>query len=206
MKKLILTITLGFAMTVVCSAQNTDNVPHHEFYLGVGLLNDNQVFSMAGDFLGTVLTFGQAVQPDKYWVLTPSIGYRYWFNKRIGIGIHFAFDKNSVRAIHPHDLSTTSDDEWRVHNRYFYTIAMDFNVNYMNRPICQLYGNIGMGVTLVQFSDNKTEDPNARLKQFPFFNMHISPFGVRVGKMVAGFAEIGWGYKGFLNVGVSVKL
>ena len=55
-----------------------------------------------------------------------------------------------------------------------------------------------MGITLVQFSDNKTEDPDVRLKQFPFFNMHISLFGVRVGKMVAGFAEIGWSYKGFL--------
>ena len=204
MKKFIVTIVFGLAITIACSAQNTDDVvPHHEFYASAGLLNDNQVFSMAGDLLGTVFTLGQAVQPDRYWILTPSIGYRYWFNKKIGIGVHFAFDKNSVNAIHRDTINNKW--EWRTHNRYFYTIAVDFNWNYMNKPVCQLYGNAGMGVTLVQFSDNKDKDSDARLKQFPFFNMHVSPFGVRVGKMVAGFAEIGWGYKGFINAGVSVK-
>lgn len=206
MKKVATTMMIVIAMTFATNAQNNDNVSHHEVYGGIGLLNDNQVFSMAGDLLGTVFSFGQAVQPDKYWVITPSVGYRYWFNKKVGIGMHFSFDKNSVKAIVPHDISTTSDDEWRIHNRYFYTIAFDFNWNYMNNTICQLYGNVGMGVSLVQFSDNKTNNPNAHLKQIPFFNMHVSPFGVRIGKMVAGFAEIGWGYKGFLNVGVSVKL
>ena len=206
MKKCILAIVFGFTMTISCFAQETEDFSHHEVYASVGLLNDNQLFSMVGDVLGAVLTFGQAVKPDKYWILTPSVGYRYWFNKKIGIGVHFAFDKNSVKAIHAHDLSTTSDDEWRVHNRYFYTLAAEVNWKYLDRPICQLYGNAGLGVTLVQFSDNKNPNPDAHLKQFPFFNMNVMPFGVRVGKMVGGFAEIGWGYKGFFNVGVSVKL
>ena len=203
MKKIIATIMLGLAISVAAPAQNE---AHHEIYAGVGLFNDNQAFSMVGDLLGTVLTFGQLVQPNKYWILTPAVGYRYWFNKSVGIGAHFAFDKNSVRALHLHDTSTSSDNEWRVHNRYFYTIALDFNWNYMNRDICQLYGNIGLGVSLVNFSDNKTTNPDAKLTQLPFPNLHLSPLGIRVGKTFAGFAEIGWGYKGIINAGLSVKL
>jgi hypothetical protein len=203
MKKIIIIIML--AVAVVCPAQNTDNVPHNEFYAGAGFLNDNQLLSFTGDMLGTVLTLGQAVQMDRYWFITPSVGYRYWFNRKVGLGLHFAFDKNSVKALYRvNDITTNDDDEWRVHNRYFYTMAVDFSLNYMNKPACQLYGNIGFGATLVQFSDNT--DPEARLKQFPYFNMHISPIGVRVGRTVAGFAEIGWGYKGFINAGISVKL
>ncbi|MCL2326913.1 MAG: hypothetical protein FWC39_00215 [Bacteroidetes bacterium] len=201
MKKLFTTLMLGLTMIIVCPAQTTPTVQHHEFYGGFGLLNTNQMFSMIGDVFGTIFTLGQ-VQPDRYWAFTPSIGYKYWFNKSIGIGAHFAFDKNSVKANH----GTFTNSDWRIHNRYFYTFALDFNWNYMNRPMCQLYGNIGMGSTLVQFSNNKADNPDARLKQFPFFNWHISPFGVRVGNMVGGFAEFGWGYKGFINTGVSVKL
>jgi len=197
---------LGLAIAVACPAQNTDNVRHHEFYAGVGLFNDNQVFSIAGDFLGTVLTFGQAVEPDAYWILTPSVGYRYWFNKKVGIGVHFAFDKNSVKAIHTENPTTSSDNEWRVHNRYFYTMALDFNWNYVNKPAYQLYGNIGLGASIVQFSDNKTTNPDEHLKQFPFLNMHLSPLGIRFGETIGCFAEIGWGYKGFLNAGISIKL
>jgi len=205
MKRLFFILAFGSVMLGV-QAQEVKNEAaeyHHEFYASGGLLNDNQLFSMVGDVLGAVFTLGQAVKPHKYWVLTPSIGYRYWFNKRIGIGVHFAFDKNSVEAIHRDTIR--HEWEWRVHNRYFYTVAMDVNWSYMCKPICQLYGNAGMGVTLVQFSDNKATDPDARLKQFPFFNMHISPFGVRVGRDIAGFAEFGWGYKGFINAGLSVK-
>ena len=206
MKKLITTITLGLAMIVAYPAQNTgDDIPHHEFYVSAGLLNDNQVFSMVGDFMGTILTLGFLMQPDEYQVLTPSIGYRYWLNNRMGFGLHFAFDKNSVKAIHQSVIDTSSEHEWRIYNRYFYTTAVDFNWNYMNKPACQLYGNAGMGATLVSFSDNKTDDSEAKLKKFFTFNMHVSPIGIRIGKEIAGFAEIGWGYKGFFNAGISVK-
>jgi hypothetical protein len=33
----------------------------------------------------------------------------------------------------------------------------------------------------------------------------LTPFGIRYGKNTGAFAEIGWGYKGILNLGVSAK-
>jgi len=203
MKKFIATIMLGLAVSIAAPAQEQEDVRHHEIYAGVGLLNTNQMFSMVGDLFATIFTFGQLVEPDKYWILTPSVGYRYWFNKRVGIGAHLAFDKNSVKALY---INPSGANEWRIHNRFFCTFAMDFNWNYMNKSACQLYGNVGMGVSIVSFSNNKTTNSEARLKQIPFFNMHVSPFGVRIGKTFAGFAEVGWGYKGFINAGLSIKL
>ena len=182
----------------------TETYPHHEIYVGVGLLNDNQIFSFFGDILGAVFTLGQAVQPNKYSAFTPSVGYKYWFNKRIGLGAHFAFDMNSVKVIHRQDIiGNYNNADTVIHKRYFYTMTIDATFNYMYRPACQLYGNIGTGFTLVRFSNNNAE---TGLKQLPFFNLHISPIGVRFGKMVGGFVEIGWGYKGIINAGLSVKL
>ena len=207
MKKLFTTCMLGLTMIIASPAQTVPTVQHHEFYAGLGLLNSNQVLSMFGDLIGTIFTLGHAVQPGSYWAFTPSIGYKYWFNNYIGLGAHFAFDKNSVKAVYDAgSLATTDDDKWATHNRYFWTMALDFNWNYMNKPMCQLYGDIGMGASVVRFSNNRPDNPEATLKQFPFFNMHLSPFGVRVGNKVGGFAEFGWGYKGFINAGVSVKL
>ena len=180
----------------------TPTYPNHEIYVGVGLLNDNQLFSMVGDFLGTVFTLGQAVQPNKYFVLTPSMGYKYWFNKRVGLGIHYAFDFNSVKVIH-HPVEDYHNADTVIHKRYFHTFAVEFGINYIHKPAFQLYGNVGMGVTLIQFSNNNAE---TGLKQFPFFNMNVVPLGMRFGKNVGGFIEFGWGYKGFINAGLSVKL
>ena len=206
MKKIILTIIIGFTLAANCYSQDADRVSPHEIYVGGGVLNDNQLLSMVGDFAATVVTLGQAVQADKYKILTPFVGYRYWFNERVGVGALFAFDSNSVKALHSRGGGSLADGEWRVHNRYFYTVAADLNWNYIYRPTFQLYGNVGLGGTLVRFSDNKTEHPDEQLKQFPYFNMHLSPLGIRFGGQIGGFAEIGWGYKGFFTVGISAKL
>ena len=193
-------LIVGYASAQEAGGSSTAEYPHHEFYAGVGLLNDNQLFSFFGDILGTVVTLGQAVQPNKYSVLTPCIGYKYWFNKRIGVGIHYAFDVNSVKVFYRsrnnyHDVDTV------IYKRYFHTLAVEFGVNYVNKPAFQLYGNMGMGVTFIHFAKN-----GAGLKQFPVFNMNIVPLGMRFGEDFAGFVEFGWGYKGFINAGLSVKL
>jgi hypothetical protein len=198
MQKIIVTLmfVLGMAFISPTLAQGTnEDAPHNELYAGIGFLNSNQVLSMTSDIVGTILTLGLLVQPHSYNILTPSVGYRYWFNKRIGIGAHFAFDKNSVKVL------PAQATDWEIHQRFFYTFAADFNWNYMYKSTCQLYGNIGMGATVVSFSGNSAD----QLQRLPYFNMHLSPFGVRVGKTIAGFAEIGWGYKGIINIGVSAK-
>ena len=210
MKKYIATFILGFSIMLVCHAQNTTDsvsVKHHEFYAGVGFLSDVQIISGIIDFVTNVYTdvytFGLAGGTSrKFLFFTPSIGYRYWFNKKVGIGVNFSFDKCTVTETYVKEVNTflwilpTFEYEYNIYDLYYYTTAVNFNWNYVNRPIFQLYGNVGMGTTIVQSSDgiNKL-----------YFNMHVSPFGVRVGKMVAGFTEVGFGYKGIINMGLSVK-
>jgi hypothetical protein len=200
--KHFLTVIFLFLIVGAASAQeagvsSTSEYPHHEFYVGAGVVNDNQVLSLAIDLTATLLTLGYAVQPYKYTFITPSVGYKYWFNKRVGLGLHYAFDATSVKVIHHHEGNAYES----IHKRYFHTLAAEFGVNYVNKPVFQLYGNMGMGITLVNFSKN-----DLGLGKLPFFNMNIVPLGMRFGKDIAGFVEIGWGYKGILNAGLSVKL
>ena len=199
--KHFLTVIFLFLIVGAASAQeggsSTSEYPHHEFYVGAGVVNDNQVLSLAMDLTATLLTLGYAVQPNKHTLITPCVGYKYWFNKRVGLGLHYAFDATSVKVIHHHDGIANED----IYKRYFHTLAMEFGVNYVNKPVFQLYGNMGLGVTIVNFSKN-----NVGLGRAPYPNLNFVPLGMRFGKDIAGFVEIGWGYKGFFNAGLSVKL
>ena len=211
MKKYIAIIMLGLSTLVVCHAQkNKDSasVKHHEFYESVGVFND-----LDGNNFTNIFTnehdFRYFIKRSDFPLFTPSIGYRYWFNERLGIGAHFAYDKGTVRVFclkepPPPLLSWVSE---AVYSFYYYTMAVDFNCNYYKNNICQLYGNVGVGTTLLHVPEGSRTYYKIDYKQTSFFfNVHVSPFGVRVGsKTVGGFAEIGYGYKGLLNLGLYVK-
>ena len=181
-------------VSLMGSMHAQEEVKHHEIIGAVGLFNDVQFISGLSDFIGTVFTLGYVVQPGKYSAFTPNIGYRYWFNKRIGLGVSYAMDFNSVKIRKTTDSVTFFEER----QRYFSTITAEFACNYMVKPICQLYGMVGMGATIANI-------PKSEIKQWIFFNMQLTPIGVRVGRDVAGFIEFGWGYKGLINAGLSVK-
>ena len=164
----------------------------HEIAVSVGVVNDVQMIVWFADMLGTIFTLGYFVQPDKYYPWTPSISYRYWFNERFGLGAAYAFDMNSVQ------IRKESDADFEIRNRYFSTIVVEGVLHYMNRPYCQIYGMLGLGVTIANI-------PKSEIRTWAVPNFHVAPFGVRVGRNYGGFLELGWGYKGILNVGFSAK-
>jgi len=174
----------------------------NEVYAGLGLLNDNQMIAMLADVVGTIFTGGYLVQPGTYRAFTPFIGFRYGFTNRFSLGGIFAFDVNSVKVFN----GETSDKQMREINRYYMTYAIEPKFNYIAKPAFQLYGYLGFGATVVTFGkaifDNGSE---AEISRVPYFNMHVTPLGVRFGKEFGGFVEFGYGYKGILNGGLSYR-
>ena len=195
-------------MSLAISAQELQNaqasMPKHEVYAGLGLLNDNQVVAMIADAVGTIFTGGYLVQPDSYQALTPFIGYRYWLTNRFGLGGTFAYDVNSVKV-----YNGTNDDrttQMRKMNRYYMTFAVEPTYNYVYKPTFQLYGSLGLGVTIVSFENATFDDgTDADVSRLPYVNVHFTPIGARFGKEFGGFVELGYGYKGILNAGISYR-
>ena len=92
----------------------------------------------------------------------------------------------------------------------FLTIAPEFSFTYMDlkdaRVRVKLYGTASVGLaifkdfyqttgTTIQNTDNSGATITA----------HASPFGIRVGRRFAAFAELGIGYKGTVNFGLSYR-
>lgn len=89
------------------------------------------------------------------------------------------------------------------------TIAAECKYKYLDRKIITLYGYIGIGYSILLARNYYTTiDPGLPFgdKIQNHFNMHITPIGMRLGKKLGGFLEIGLGYKGLLNAGVSLTL
>ncbi|RLD71800.1 MAG: hypothetical protein DRJ10_19140 [Bacteroidetes bacterium] len=93
-------------------------------------------------------------------------------------------------------------------NREFITVAVEGQYRYQNMNKVQLYSGIGIGYTF----GNETLNPPASsgnatsIGSINSIAWQINAIGIRVGKSFAGFAEFGYGYKGIVNVGLSLQL
>ncbi|MDR0798973.1 MAG: hypothetical protein LBN18_04345 [Dysgonamonadaceae bacterium] len=197
MKKTILMLTLGL-LIIHCSAQSTESAftKQHEITGGVGLVSDAQVLSVLGDLFASALTAGYVIEPGTYNVLSPNLNYRYWLSDRFALGASYTFDYNTVRVRHDNTPNVAAN--WKDHSRLFHTFAIEGVYNYVSKPSWQFYGMLGAGVTIVHISDVPVET-------WVGPNFQLSPFGMRFGKDIGGFFELGYGYKGILNAGISYR-
>ena len=72
------------------------------------------------------------------------------------------------------------------------TIAIESDYRYISKESFQMYSGLGLAYfTADQYTTN--------------FSFQISALGFRVGKTVAAYAELGFGYKGIINFGASFQ-
>ncbi len=91
--------------------------------------------------------------------------------------------------------------------RTFYTLALESQFRYVNFGVVQVYSGIGLGLSYGQESlsatDYHLEESSGDIFRLAY---QLNVAGVRIGKKIAGFAEFGYGYKGIVNVGLSVQI
>lgn len=196
---LILILALGLISQNAVSQEKK-----HEISMGVGLLSDVQLMAAFTDAFGTLFTLGYGIEPgNKYNFFMPSVNYRYSFAKWFSLGATFCFDKNNVFITTDvngdGNIQLEEVENKAEHNRYYYTAAVEGIFNYMNKPAVRLYGFVGFGGTLTNVPSFKV------FKNTIMPNFQVTPIGISFGRTIAGFAEFGFGYKGFLNMGIAYR-
>jgi hypothetical protein len=75
----------------------------------------------------------------------------------------------------------------------------------VKQEVIQLYTMLGLGVTLntEKGSYNSTGDTDTETSSNLAFQ--VTPIGMRIGRKLGGFAELGFGYKGIMNFGLSYR-
>ncbi len=87
--------------------------------------------------------------------------------------------------------------------KYSYiTVGLGTDYRYISKEYFQMYSGAAVAYTSESIDyAGQGEAP----KGDGFFNYQLTAAGFRVGKKLAGFAELGFGYKGIANVGVSYQ-
>jgi hypothetical protein len=117
-----------------------------------------------------------------------------------GFGIDAVYGKTKAVFTYPNTSSQEPESKWFT---VMANVRYTYFVNLIQVPNIQLYGSIAAGSS---FRDAQVEKSGST-KTFNqnYFAYQITPFGIRTGQKIAFWAELGYGFKGLLNAGLSLQ-
>ncbi|MFP4488176.1 MAG: hypothetical protein ACLFN1_02630 [Bacteroidales bacterium] len=199
MKKLFaagLMIILLF--TVSNYKSHSQTIGHdHEFTVGVGFVTTDQVLGVFIDIFRALGTLGNVYSDNVNYTGALYLNYKYFFTPRFAAGLSVLTDK--ARG----DLVNDDDQVLGSFNRRALTLAPEVSLSYVNRKSFRMYGMIGAGYTFGREKSTNDLGEDNYTSSYNHINFQLSPLGLRLGKQIGAFAEIGFGYKGILNIGIS---
>ena len=104
------------------------------------------------------------------------------------------------------DIYLVNDKDGRQVDNSF-TIVANAKYSYISNPKFRMYSGLAAGYNTIQanFDPEKGSTSKATKGNKGAFGYHLTAFGFRYGKKAAVIAELGFGYKGILNVGFNYK-
>jgi hypothetical protein len=175
---------------------------HHDFMISYGLPSTDVFQNINSTMLDEKFPDLRYTRDDYNGTGIISLTYRYVTkNEIMFFGVSGSYNKTKGNIYNVGELEGEL-------NRNFITLAIEGQYRYQNMNKVQLYSGIGIGytfgnetLTTPASSGNKTITGNINSIAW-----QINAIGIRVGKSIAGFAEFGYGYKGIVNLGLSIQL
>jgi hypothetical protein len=196
------------------------NWGNNEFYVADGLLS-------LGQFEGILNTTKASSYMSFPYSMSGAafLTYRHYFDKKIAVGVTIGLDNQTGDLSYGRDpgynFNSYSNSPSGYYRREVYTGAVELLVNYRSEYKYKVYGYIGCGYTSAKFTFNFFDNiPSQNVfygtpgsmflhknttVDFSHFSGQITPIGFRRGEAVAWFVEFGFGYKGLVSGGLSVK-
>lgn len=209
MKKILLLLLLSYCTLPAFAVRKGNS----ELFLGVGLVSSNEFYGVTNTSkMGFPYCYSGA------WFFT----YRFFLTDHIAIGLSGGFDnvKGDVTQGNP-KYNGGHDGNIGVYAHNCYTIAPEFFVKYAGWNVIMFYGYMGLGYSTSSITRGYSSDVIARTYQngvvtyqlpplepdqnFSVYKLQVTPIGIRAGSTVAAFIEVGYGYKGLVNMGLSLK-
>lgn len=160
---------------------------NREVAVGYGVLSLPVLVAGAAD----VLTLGFFSQGEEVHVAGPlMLNYTFGFDDRWSAGMLATYTGYIVKH------EDTGELDYR---KNYYSLMPRIDYHYSKRTNVDVYSGLALGATYLQ---NINRDEGNHL----LYACHLNAIGMRFGKKVGGFCELGFGMNGLLNAGVSVRL
>lgn len=141
---------------------------------------------------------------------TAALGYAFYVHPRVSVGVDFGYGYGSA------DLYVTASDMSPLPGPVFvcrssvstYSAHISASYTYWQSGPMECSGSLYLGVcwkdeSVIRKNDSYTvPDAEDRLG----FSYHITAVKFRYGETLGGFAELGFGCRGLVNVGLSIKI
>lgn len=193
MKKIIAILCLSLSFNGL-NAQ----FQHHDIQLSYGLLTANQFMDIAESVLISVLSFGNYEKENHDYSGARFISYKNSVTYRLGVGACLGVD--NVKG----DL-VRRDVQYGEFRESHTTLALEGDIKWVKRDFIQMYTGAGLGISLNKERGEiiDTGETDSVLSNHVAFQLNA--VGLRLGKSFGGFLELGFGYKGMLNFGLSYQ-
>ncbi len=189
--------TLLLAWLVACMMFNAQaqNPLKNGIQAGYGILSVPLMIEQTGDILLTIFSIGFYDQPDKVsstGVL--NLGYNYYINRRISVGVDYGWEKISI---------TWNDDRPEGYESYtviINSITGGLKYHFIVKQNFGMYSRLLVGVA-IPVRSKETFHPFP----IPDLAFQLTPVGVFYGNKFQVFSELGYGFRGLLNLGINIK-
>ncbi|AYN03773.1 outer membrane beta-barrel protein [Flavobacterium sp. 140616W15] len=191
-KRLLLSIFASLSFILTSQAQEKGS---SDLSVNIGFATSTELSNLFTDILVSGLTGNQIKTGDIKAGPTLGITYRYAIANRWMVQADGFYQKMSQ------DIYVNNTKEGKANYTYI-TVGLGTDYRYISTNFFQMYSGVAVGYT----SENiKNSGAQNSANGDGFINYQVNALGFRVGKKFAAFAELGFGYKGIVNTGVSYQ-
>lgn len=183
MKKNIVLTLLVFSSIIF------SQVPKNEIYSSYGMGSVQELSIILNDII--ILPFVRGDFTVESPVGPIAAGYRRNLSDHFALGIEGSYTQFNQEY-------TILGSKFKVDNT-FTTVMLNSRYCYNPSNPVQFYSGISIG------GSNFNQKDSVQSANSTIFAFHVNAIGVRFGRTFAGYLELGMGYNGIVNGGVSVK-
>ena len=179
-------------------SQNLKSFPKNELYGGYAYGSAQEIANVYSDIFAISISFGLLDFNLKSPVGPVFLGYRRYLTKNLALSVAASYSEftNEYKASdNPKILFTAKNS--------FVTGMAFLDLYYVNSESFQMYSGGGVGFVNVSQTITDTSSTSSGQKSIAAFQ--VTAAGFRFGKDFGGFLELGYGFHGILNAGVSYK-
>jgi hypothetical protein len=184
---LIFAISLLVSNTVV-HAQAYKN----EISVTLGAFTFPDIAETSKDIGGIIVLFGLFRQESSRATPAIILSYGRSVKEDLRVGLSFGYQKFNV------EYFLADSPRFTTEVSYFHFMARG-DYTYFTREWVRLYSGAGIGMAVVTEEEQEEKSTDTEY----WFAFQVNALGARIGKRVAGFVELGFGYNGILSAGIT---
>lgn len=214
MRKLIISTIVVLSMfgTSLYGQKNRvrdfDYFPKNEFYLQYGAPTVLELTTLLGKPAISNNVEGKA--DNHTFTGVGGLGYNYSIDELISLGFYTGVSSSSADVIALNSTDPTIPNNVALYNSKVtaYTFMLSAGWNYFQIGALSLSSGLYLGLSYRDetISSKYSGDFVRNEKDVFKFAYHLSAIKARYGETIGAFAEIGFGFRGLLNIGLSIEL